>query len=225
MPLAIAAALALHLLVIVGGQVGARPSAPSGLTASMTVRFVEAVAAAKPVQVVDAQERSNAVDARQPAPAAERPSAVAGPYKPRAASAVVAAAPLPRPEPLAARPPPAAQPAAPALPPAPAYLLGANLDVGPQPIGDIEPEYPESANLQEGKVVVRVLINEAGSVDNVAVVRSAPAGLFDPSALEAFAKAQFSPGRAGGVPVKSQITVEVHFLPINRGSRISGRGY
>ena len=121
--------------------------------------------------------------------------------------------------------PRAALPATPALPPAPAYLPGSSLDLGPQPIGEIEPEYPDAANLQEGRVVVRVLISETGSVDNVAVVRSAPAGLFEQAALEAFGKAQFSPGRAGGTPVKSQITVEVHFLPINRGSRISGRGY
>ena len=112
-----------------------------------------------------------------------------------------------------------------ALPAAPDYLLGATLDSGPQPIGDIEPEYPASANLQEGKVVIRVLISASGQVDNVAVVRAAPPGLFEAAALEAFGKAQFTPARVAGVPVKSQITVEVHFLPINRGSRISGRSY
>ena len=112
-----------------------------------------------------------------------------------------------------------------ALPAAPDYLLGATLDPGPQPIGDIEPEYPSSANLQEGTVVIRVLISDTGRVDNVAVVRSAPPGLFEVATLEAFGKAQFMPARAAGVAVKSQITVEVHFLPINRGARISGRSY
>lgn len=112
-----------------------------------------------------------------------------------------------------------------ALPAAPDYLLGATLDPGPVPIGDIEPEYPASANLQEGKVVIRVLISASGQVDNVAVVRAAPPGLFEAAALEAFGKAQFTPARVAGVPIKSQITVEVHFLPINRGSRISGRSY
>lgn len=112
-----------------------------------------------------------------------------------------------------------------ALPAAPDYLFGAALDSGPVPIGEIEPEYPASANLQEGKVVIRVLISDAGRVDNVAVVRAAPPGLFEAAALEAFGKAQFTPARVAGVAVKSQITVEVHFLPINRGSRISGRSY
>ena len=74
-------------------------------------------------------------------------------------------------------------------------------------------------------VVLRLLIGATGQVDDVAVVRSAPEGVFEQAAREAFAKARFAPGLAGGMPVKSQITVEVNFVPINRGSRISGRTY
>ena len=111
------------------------------------------------------------------------------------------------------------------LPAAPDYLMGARLDPGPQPIGDIEPEYPDSGHLREGTVVLRVLIDEDGHVDNVAVVRATPKGAFEDAAVAAFTKALFSPGRVAGVPVKSQITVEVQFMPINRGARISGRGY
>ena len=129
----------------------------------------------------------------------------------------------------APEPAPSVRPASPdvppALPPAPDYLMGATLDPGPQPIGDIEPQYPETANLQEGTVVIRVLISDAGRVDNVAVVRAEPRGLFEEAALEAFGKARFAPARVSGQAVKSQMTVEVHFLPINRGARISGRGY
>jgi outer membrane biosynthesis protein TonB len=57
------------------------------------------------------------------------------------------------------------------------------------------------------------------------VVRADPKGLFEDAALEAFRSAKFSPGMVLGTPVKSQITVEVEFLPINRGARISGRMY
>ena len=116
-------------------------------------------------------------------------------------------------------------PSSPALAPEPDYLLGARLDPGPRPLDSIEPEYPESANLQEGKVVLRLLISDTGGVDNVAVVRAEPKGLFEDAALEAFRKARFAPGMVLGTPVKSQITVEVEFLPINRGARISGRMY
>jgi len=113
----------------------------------------------------------------------------------------------------------------PALAAAPDYLFGARLDPGPRPLGSIEPEYPDSANLQEGKVVLRLLISDTGVVDDVAVVRAEPKGLFENAALDAFRVARFSPGMVLGSPVKSQITVEVEFLPINRGARISGRMY
>ena len=113
----------------------------------------------------------------------------------------------------------------PALPPAPAYLSGGKLDPGPRPLHDIEPVYPGEAHLREGSVVLRLLISAAGEVDDVAVVRSFPPGLFDASALIAFGQAKFSPGLMLGMPVKSQITIEVEFTPINRGATVSGRSY
>ena len=135
---------------------------------------------------------------------------------------------LARPDPLAAAPATPVQlapPPEPGLPPAPAYLAAGRLDPGPRPLDDIDPVYPDEAKLQEGSVVLRLLINEAGTVDNVAVVRAYPVGLFERSALEAFGRAKFSPGKLLGVAVKSQITIEVMFTPINRGARVSGRSY
>ena len=111
------------------------------------------------------------------------------------------------------------------LPPAPDYALAGGLNPGPQPLDEIEPDYPDPIYLREGTVVLRLLIGDTGHVDNVAVVRSEPPGVFETAALEAFGKARFSPGMLGGLPVKSQITVEVHFMPINRGARVSGRTY
>ena len=119
---------------------------------------------------------------------------------------------------------PAAPALEPELPPAPAYLTSGRLDPGPRPLEDVEPVYPEEAKQQVGTVVLRLLINETGAVDNVAVVRASPAGPFEASALEAFGKAKFSPGKMLGVAVKSQITIEVMFTPINRG-KVSGRSY
>lgn len=111
------------------------------------------------------------------------------------------------------------------LPPAPAYLSGSQLDPGPRPLDDIEPVFPAEAGQQQGQVVLRILVNEAGVVDNVAIVRSSPPGLFERSAADAFAAARFSPGRVLGIAVKSQITIEVDFIPFNRGAAVSGRGY
>jgi protein TonB len=112
-----------------------------------------------------------------------------------------------------------------ALPAAPDYAFGIRLDPGPRPLEDIEPEYPDPVHLREGTVVLRLLISDTGRVDNVAVVRAEPRGVFEQAALEAFSRARFSPGLAAGTPVKSQITVEVQFVPINRGARVSGRTY
>ena len=111
------------------------------------------------------------------------------------------------------------------LPPALSYRAAGALDPGPKPLSDINPDYPAGAGQQQGLVVLRLLINEQGVVDNVAVVRSSPMGYFEESALQAFGAALFSPGRLLGVAVKSQITVEVEFLPINRGATVSGRTY
>jgi periplasmic protein TonB len=108
---------------------------------------------------------------------------------------------------------------------APDYAFGVRLDPGPRPLSDIEPDYPDMLHLREGVVVLRLLISERGMVDNVAVVRAEPRGIFEQAAIEAFSKARFSPGLAAGTPVKSQITVEVQFMPINRGARVSGKTY
>ena len=112
-----------------------------------------------------------------------------------------------------------------ALAPAPAYLFGSRLDPGPQPLHDIEPVFPAEAGQQEGTVVLRLLIGESGNVDDVAVVRSEPKGVFESAALAAFGAARFSPGRVFGVAVKSQVTIEVSFTPINRGATVTGQSY
>ena len=164
------------------------------------------------------------------APLAVEPSPTTGtPTGDRPTDAVPAAAGTASTVITAKTPPiPASQPSQavqPGLPPAPTYLAAGRLDPGPRPLEDVEPVYPEEAQLQEGSVVLRLLINEAGTVDNVAVVRAYPTGLFERSALEAFGSAKFSPGKMLGVAVKSQITIEVMFTPINRGARVSGRSY
>jgi TonB family protein len=90
---------------------------------------------------------------------------------------------------------------------------------------DIEPTFPDEAGLQHGIVVLRLLINEFGVVDQAAVVRAVPKGLFEKSAVEAFAAARFSPGMLSGLPVKSQVTIEVEFAPFNRGANVTDRTY
>jgi periplasmic protein TonB len=107
--------------------------------------------------------------------------------------------------------------------PAPRYYLAAELDRRPQPLQAIEPEVPAEAGGAEGSVVLRLLIDERGSVDEATVVRAQPPGLFERTALEAFSQVRFSPGMLSGAAVKSQLLVEVQFR--NRQPVASGRGY
>ena len=158
----------------------------------------------------------------------DRPALRGDPLAP--APPVVAPPPAEVPSPTppdATKTPPAETKPAPdkALPAAPDYAFGVRLDPGPRPLEAIEPEYPDAVNLREGTVVLRLLISDTGHVDNVAVVRAEPRGVFEQAAIDAFTRARFSPGLAAGTPVKSQIMVEVNFVPINRGARVSGRTY
>ena len=223
--LAVAAALLMHAAVFSSTRPSARASSEKAAVPvrAISVRAISAAAPADVAPQTAAQESGVAPAPSEAAPRGDPNGSVAKATEPRP-SAVPAAEPASS---AAAALPAKAETTVRvvALPAAPDYLLGPTLDPGPVPIGDIEPEYPASANLQEGKVVIRVLISDTGKVDNVAVVRASPPGLFEVATLEAFGKAQFTPARAAGVAVKSQITVEVHFLPINRGARISGRSY
>jgi TonB family protein len=110
-------------------------------------------------------------------------------------------------------------------PQAVAYIESGRLDPGPMPLHEIEPAFPPEAGQQEGWVVLRLFIDTGGIVENIMVLRSFPSGLFDASALGAFGRARFEPGKLHGVPVKSQMTVEVRFAPFDRGGSVSGRSY
>lgn len=111
----------------------------------------------------------------------------------------------------------------PVLPPAPDYRPRSALETAPKLLTEIVPVYPENDGLQEGAVVLRILIDEKGNVDDVAVVRSFPAILFDTAAINAFQAAKFSPGKYLGIAVKSQLLLEVKFTPYNRGGLVNGR--
>lgn len=103
------------------------------------------------------------------------------------------------------------------------YRAAADLDPPPRPLEEIQPEYPAAAGLQQGTVVLRLLINSSGEVDDVTVVDASPKGLFEASAIAAFGAAKFSPGRFLGVPVASQMTIAVDYTPTNRGGAVSGQ--
>ncbi len=174
------------------------------------------------------------------------------PPEPVTAPPTPAAAPLPAPAPsptpvAVPTPPPLPSPPAPAMPPAPAeppapappappsvatggspppapptsYNVSGSLNQPPRLLSDVDTE--STTVLGEGRVVVRVLINARGEVDEVVVLTSTPKGKYDAAAIAAFSKARYSPGYLDGRAVKSQITYEINYQPINRGSAVSGQ--
>lgn len=107
----------------------------------------------------------------------------------------------------------------------PSAYRSVGLDPPPRLISEVDLAYPESAGLREGRVTLRLLINEKGIVDDVMVLQSFPKTVFDDAAMSAFRPARFSPGQILGMAVKSQLTIEVEFMPVNRGANVTGRGY
>ena len=223
---AAALVIGLHAALLLPSRPTLSGSALPDAAPAMVVRLLtrEAVAPSTPSTPAEAPAVAAPEASPPPPPTPARAATRLGDAAPPAVASSSASAVVARAAPNAAGLPSPTPPAAPGLPPAPDYFAGGRLDPGPRPLEDIDPLYPEDAKQQEGSVVLRLLINEAGTVDNVAVVRAYPAGLFEQSALEAFGKAKFSPGKMLGVAVKSQITIEVMFTPINRG-KVSGRSY
>lgn len=225
--LAVGVVLVLHAVLLMPLQFSMAGGPAIAATPRVTVRMVAAPAAADPPLSTPTTGETLAADDPSLAPAQRVPSTEsAGRAQPTARVETATSEGAAKPAAAAASAAPVARTSLPpGPPPAPNYLLGGSLDPGPRPLHDITPVYPPRAGQQQGVVVLRLLINEQGVVDNVAVVRSAPAGYFEESALEAFGTARFSPGLMLGMPVKSQVTIEVEFIPINRGASVSGKSY
>lgn len=98
------------------------------------------------------------------------------------------------------------------------YYPVRELDVRPGIKTHTEPEYPESAvqGALSGKVVIRLYIDESGTVERITVLRADPPGIFERSAERAFAQARFTPGMKDGRPVPVQMTLEVEFETLQR---------
>ncbi len=94
----------------------------------------------------------------------------------------------------------------------PRYLHMKEVDQRPAPVTHINPVYPPEAGQLEGRVVVRLLINENGGIDRIEIVSADPPGFFERPTLDAFGGARYQPALKSNVRVKSQMTFEVKFL-------------
>jgi len=92
-----------------------------------------------------------------------------------------------------------------------------DLDKFPEPIGGIEEMiknvvYPQTAKDQgiQGKVFVKVIIDENGNVTETSIIKSVNDEC-DKAAMDAIKKTKFAPGIKDNKPVKAEVTIPVMF--------------
>lgn len=95
------------------------------------------------------------------------------------------------------------------------YFATPELDVIPEIQRDIDLYPPELHNLMHGggKVVLRLWIDESGSVAKVEPVNSELPAIFAEAAARAFMQAEFRPGRKNGLAVKSRVETVLFYPP------------
>jgi TonB family protein len=101
-------------------------------------------------------------------------------------------------------------------PPAPTQTVFELIDVDepPQPLVQVQPEYPEEARKAglEGRVIVVAVVDENGDVIEASIYRS-DNPIFNEAALEAAKKMKFKPGRQKDTPVKVKVLIPFLFKP------------
>lgn len=144
--------------------------------------------------------RPEPVSAPRPQPVRENP-----PVQPRPAPSVSSVAPSPLP----------VQEAAPAVPSAPSAPVPAAPTTAARvkAVDNPPPVYPELARRrgQQGRVLLRVAVDAAGSPAAVSVQESSGYALLDQAAITAVKGWIFEPARAAGLPVAGEALVPVEF--------------
>ena len=95
----------------------------------------------------------------------------------------------------------------------PTYYPARQLDVYPQPLEPIKLSYPDRAAARrlDGNLLLLLLIDEFGIVNEVSVVEAQPEGYFEEAALSVFRATRFSPAQKQGHPVKSRVLLQVRY--------------
>lgn len=93
------------------------------------------------------------------------------------------------------------------------FYSATEVDRGAVFLNDVMPEYPPQAHADgiEGHVDVRVFIDEAGFVRDVAIDEASPPGFFEQAAISAFKTARLTPAYKNEQPVKSQKKIRIWF--------------
>jgi periplasmic protein TonB len=94
------------------------------------------------------------------------------------------------------------------------YYPAKQLDVYPQPLTPIKLNYPDTAAAEriDGRLLLLLLIDEFGVVNEVSVVEAQPEGHFEEAALPVFRATRFLPAQKQGRPVKSRVLLQVNYI-------------
>ena len=92
-------------------------------------------------------------------------------------------------------------------------MTSETVDIPPRPLQRPPPKYPRQAQKKgvEGYVVLSLLIDDRGQVQDVMVVESYPTETFDRAALEAIRSWAFHPGEYKGEAVPVRVTQTLKF--------------
>lgn len=205
---AVSLSLGLNALPLMSGWKSA--ARPHPATPAMTARIIDAA-----TTLARAEAQGTTLAAQQ-APVLSEPRPVR--------SSPIA----PADQPASTTVPPAAS-AAPAAPnrPEPGAPRAAvdESSLPPRPLGEIVPAYPEAADGKRGHVLLQLSIDDQGRVVRADVLEATPPGYFEDSARTAFLAARFQPALLNGVPVRSQITIQVDYEPGDRDGAVLSPRY
>ncbi|WP_300675078.1 energy transducer TonB [Desulfoluna sp.] len=87
------------------------------------------------------------------------------------------------------------------------------LDRPPMPTHKTAPIYPFRARRLglAGSVTLKFQVEKDGSVSNMEIVKSTPAGVFDKAVLDAVSRWTYNPGEITGEKVRVRVTKTIHF--------------
>lgn len=107
------------------------------------------------------------------------------------------------------------------------YYPARELDIRPQIRSQVEPAYPRTAfeQGQAGSVRLRILVDAQGRVDGVAPQGREVSDPFTAAAITAFRAARYTPGVKNGVPVPSEVVIEVQFETFSAAETFRGNSY
>jgi hypothetical protein len=90
------------------------------------------------------------------------------------------------------------------------YFPSTELTDRPSVLHDVPSEqFIDLPPLPNQSVILRLFINEYGNIDKVKIEESFLPEAIEQMLIDTFSKAKFQPGKIGGLPVKSQIRIEV----------------